>query len=227
MAYTLLMVAFFLFLPSLYTGYNLNCKYLHDWFVLLKSTPPVLLYSVKNYSLLSLYSWFFVARHEIYYIFDYDLIKKGLTPEVYYFWGVSCFVFFSAFFYDTFFVKNKAIKIAFLDYSCLFVCGLLFNPLAYLNSLVFLIVPYFFILRFLLFSEISKRSTFVILFLVSLSFIINMVDQGLFFKDVYQFYVFLQYKPLMWTVILVYLSLYRAKFRPMANGLFGNRTGFA
>ena len=132
--YTLLMIVFFLLLPSIYTGFSLNLRYLHDWFILLKSTPSHLLYSVRNNSFLSFYSWFFIARHDIYYAFDYNLIKKALTPEVYYFWGISCFVFFSAFFHDTFFVKDKGTKIVFLDYSCLFVCALLFNPLAYLNA---------------------------------------------------------------------------------------------
>jgi hypothetical protein len=45
--------------------------------------------------------------------------------------------------------KKREGTIKYLDYSGLFVCGLLFNPLAYMNALVLLIVPGFFILRFL------------------------------------------------------------------------------
>jgi len=94
LAYAFLMVVVFLFLPSIYSGWDLNLKYLHGWFVLLKSTPPILLYAVKNYSLLSFFSWFFVARHQGYDVFDYQLIKTGLDPAVYYAWGISCSVFF-------------------------------------------------------------------------------------------------------------------------------------
>jgi len=209
---TLLMIVFFLLLPSIYSGFDLNLRYLHDWFILLKSSPSHLFYSVKNNSLLSFYSWFFIARHDIYYAFDYNLIKKALTPEVYYFWAVSCFVFFISFFCDTLFVKHKAIKIVFLDYSCLFVCGLLFNPLAYLNALVFLIVPYFFILRYLFYSEISRKYVFICVFLIFFSFISMIVDNHIFFKDLHQYCFFLEYKPLMWTIILVYLSLCLAKY---------------
>jgi hypothetical protein len=212
LVYAFLMIVAFLFLPSLYTGYSLNLKYLHDWFVLLRSTSPVILFSVKNYSLLSFFSWFFVARHEIYYIFDYDLIKRGLTPQVYYAWAGSCFLLFTSFFYDIFFVKDKGPKERYLEYSCLFVCGLLFNPLAYLNALVLLIVPYFFILRYLFYSEISKSSSRAVIFLLSFGLLLNIIDHKIFFKDIQQFYVFLQCKPLMWTIILVYLSLCIGKF---------------
>lgn len=144
LAYTPLMVAVFLLLPSIYTGFSLNLRYLHDWFVLLRSSPPTLLYSVKNCSLLSYFSWIFVASHEQCTVIDYNLIKKGLVPWVYYAWGMSCFVFVASFFYKTFFDNEKDPQVVYLDYSCLFVLGLLFNPLAYLNALVFLLIPYFF-----------------------------------------------------------------------------------
>lgn len=42
--YTLLMVLFFLLLPSVYSGFGLNLKYLQAWFILLKSSPPVLFF---------------------------------------------------------------------------------------------------------------------------------------------------------------------------------------
>ncbi len=210
--FTILMIIFFLLLPSIYSGFDLNLRYLNDWFILLKSSPAHLFYSVKNNSFLSFYSWFFIARHDIYYVFDYNLIKKGLTPEVYWAWAASCCVFFSVFFYDIFFVKDKDPQITYLDYSCLFVCGLLFNPLAYLNAFVFLIVPYFFILRYLFYAEISGKYAFISALLIFLSLIFNIVDHRIFFKDVHQYYLLLQYKPLMWTIILVYLSLCAGKF---------------
>ncbi len=211
LGFTVLMVLFFLLLPSVYSGFDLNLRYLNDWLILLKSSPAHLFYSAKNNSFLSFYSWFFIARHDPHYVLDYYLIKTRLTPEVYYFWGASCFVFFSAFFYDTFFTKYKEIKTVYLDYSCLFVCGLLFNPLAYLNALAFMVVPYFFILRYLFYSEISKKSILVITCLVFASLIFNIIDHQIFFKDVSRYYVLLQYKPLMWMIILVYLSLCAAK----------------
>ena len=210
--YTILMIVIFLLLPGVYSGFGLNLKYLREWFILLKSTPAHLLYSVKNYSLLSFFSWFFVARHEPYPIFNYRYITKGLTPEVYYAWVISCFVFFSAFFYDAVFVKDKDPKMVYLDYSCLFVCGLLFNPFAYLNALVFLIVPYFFILRSLFYPELKKICVFVIGFFILLSFILCVVYNKAFARDLQQFYVFLEHRLLMWTIILVYLSLWLVKF---------------
>jgi hypothetical protein len=210
--YTLVVILIFLLLPGIYSGFGLNLSYLRDWFILLKSTPANLLYSVKNYSFLSFFSWFFIARHEPYAIFNYRFITRGLTPEVYYAWLVSCFVFFSAFFYDTFFVKDKDIKIMYLDYSCLFTCGLLFNPVAYLNALVFLIIPYFFILRFLFYSESQKICVLVSGFFILLSFILCLIYNKAFARDIQQFYVILEYRPLMWTIILVYLSLWLIKF---------------
>jgi hypothetical protein len=208
LGYASLMIAVFLVVPSVYTGFDQNSKYLHDWFVLLRSTPPVLLYSPKNYSLLSFFSWVFVSSHEI---GSYLLIKKGLTPEVYYAWGISCFVFFAAFFHDTFFAKDKDAKICFLDYSCLFVCGLLFNPLAYLNALTFLMIPYFFILRYLFYSDLSRKYMIMCGALVFFSFILTMVDNKVFFRNPDQFNSFMALKPLMWSIILVYFSLWASK----------------
>ncbi|MEI7998498.1 MAG: hypothetical protein WCH62_03215, partial [Candidatus Omnitrophota bacterium] len=150
-------------------------------------------------------------RHEGYGVFSYECITKVLTAIVYYSWALSCFAFFSVFFFDTFFVKDKDVKITYLDYSCLFVCGLLFNPLAYLNALIFLIVPYFFILRYLFYSQMSRIIVFVIGLFIFLTFILCIVDNKIFFKDINQFYTFLEYKPLMWCIILVYLSLWLAK----------------
>lgn len=216
LAYTFLMVVLFLFLPSIYSGFSLNLKYLHEWLVLLKSTPAILLYSVRNNSLLSFFSWFFIARHEPYFIFDYNLIRKGLTPQVYWAWGISCFVFFISFFHDTFFVKDKDPKISYLDYSCLFVCGLLFNPLSYLNALTFLIVPDFFILRYLFYSQVSKKYVYLCGSLVFFSFIFTLFDNRVFFKDIYQYYIRLELKPLMWVIVFVYLNLWLLK---SANGI--------
>ena len=209
---TLLMVIVFLLLPAVYTGMELNFKYLNAWHVLLNSSPAPLFYSVRNNSFLSFYSWLFIASKSHYQAFDYYLIKTGLTPAVYYCWAASCAVFFTVFFHDTCFVKDKDPRITFLDYSCLFVCCLLFNPLAYLNALVFLIVPYFFILRNL-FNEGAGSKCFPwLIVLLSISFVLNMIDNHVFFKDFNVYCKFLEYKPLMWSVILVYLSLFIVKY---------------
>jgi hypothetical protein len=209
-AFTLLMVAFFLLLPSVYTGFDLNSKYLHGWFVLLKATPAHLLYSAKNNSLLSFYAWFFIARHDVHAVNDYNSILKPLTPEVYYFCAASCFILFVAFFYDVFSVKYERKDSVFLDYCGLFVLGLLFNPLAYLNALVFLIVPYFFILRYLCYGQMPERHFLTIIVLVAFSFIFNIAYSDLFFDD-YMFRLIQALKPLMWVIILVYLSLFSVK----------------
>ncbi len=209
--FTVLMIVIFLLLPGIYSGFGLNLKYLQEWFSLLKSTPAPLLYSVKNYSLLSFFSWFFVARHEGQFILNYRYITKGLTPEVYYAWGVSCFVLFSLFFYDSFFKKDKDPEIVYLDYACLFICGLLFNPLAYLNALTFLIIPYFFILRYLFDSGLNKKWVAMIGLLTIISFIISMAYNKIFFANIEQFYLSLKYKLPMWTIILVYSSLWLIK----------------
>jgi len=209
--YTGLMICFFLILPSVYTGFSLNMRYMHDWFKLLQSTPPILLYSVKNYSILSFFSWFFIARHQNYYIFDYDLIKLGLTPQVYYAWALSCFVILMAYFYDVFLVKARNEGLVYLDYSCLFICALLFNPLAYLNALTFLIVPYFFILRSLFYSGLKERFSFLSLVFLLISFLLTMLDNRFFFRDIHLFYSVLELRPLMWAILFAYLSLLFAK----------------
>jgi len=209
--YTVLMVIIFLLLPAIYSGFDLNLRYLHDWYVLLKSSPPHLFYSVRNNSFLSFYSWFFIARHNAHYISGYYFLMEGLTPIVYQAWFITCMVFFSAFFYDALLVKYNEIKITYLDYSCLFICGLLFNPLAYLNSLVFLIVPYFFILRYLFYLGLDRKNALICVFLVLLGLMLNIFDHKMFFNDAHRYYLFLQYKPLMWTMILLYLALFAAK----------------
>ena len=73
-------------------------------------------------------------------------------------------------------------------------------------------IPYFFVLRYLFYSELRKRYLFGIVFLILLSFTLSMVDNKVFFKDIRTFYIFLEYRPLMWTVMLVYLSLWLIKF---------------
>lgn len=115
------------------------------------------------------------------------------------------------FFHDRFFVKDKEPKFVLLDYSCLFVCGLLFNPLAYLNALTFLIVPYFFILRFLFYPQLNRKYALIIVSLVVFSFILTIINNRVFFKDRSQFHALLELKPLMWAIILVFVSLCLAK----------------
>jgi len=210
-AYTFLMVIIFLLLPSIYSGFHQNSKYLHDWFVLLRSTPPTLLYSVKNNSLLSYFSWLFIARHEAYTAVAYLLITKGLTSAVYLAWGMSCVVLFVLFFYDIFAVRTEDSKFCYLDYSCLFVCGLLFNPLSYLNALVFLIIPYIVILRYLFYGQLRKKYAFISGSFILLSFILMIMDNSRILHAPDQFEAFVKLKPLMWAVILVYLSLWSAK----------------
>jgi len=210
-AYTFLFIIFFLLIPAIYSGWGMNIQYLHQWLFLLKSSPPVLMYSIKNNSLLSFFSWFFIARHEIYGVYDYDLIQKVLTPGVYYAWGISCLVLFIAFFKDVISNKDKDPKITYLEYSCLFVCVLLFNPLAYLNALTFLIVPYFFILRFLLDLQLNQRNSIFSIFILLLTFFLTLLDNTVFFKTPYDFRIFLALKPLMWVLIFVYLCLYGVK----------------
>jgi len=205
--YTILLTLAFLLLPAIYSGFGLNLKYLQEWAGLLKSSPAVLFYSVKNYSLLAFWSWLFVVRHEPYFILDYHLITKGLTPGVYYAWAVSCFTLFSLFFYDNLFKKDKKQEIVYLDYACLFVCAVLFNPLSYLNTLTLLIIPYFFILRYLFYLKLPKIWAKAAIVLVVISFILPMVYNKFFFSDIKQFYDSLIFRLPMLTAILVYLCL--------------------
>lgn len=209
--YTILLAAIFLLLPAIYSGFGQNLKYIQEWAALLKSTPATMYYAVKNYSLLAFFSWFFIVRHENMFILNYRYITKGLTPQVYYAWAISCFVLFVLFFYDSFFRKHKDQESVYLDYAGLFVCCLLFNPLAYLNLLVLLVVPYFFILRYLFFSGSGKIWITVIGTLTVISFILSMAYNKVFFADIEQFYLFLKYRLPMWMLILVYLNLWLIK----------------
>ncbi|MDD5432835.1 MAG: glycosyltransferase family 87 protein [Candidatus Omnitrophica bacterium] len=221
--FTILLVGIFLILPGIFSGFSLNLRYIQEWFNLLKYTPAHMLYSVKNYSLLSFFSWFFIARHEPYSIFEYTMITKGITPVVYHFWAVTCFSLFSFCFLDIFFRKDRDINTICLDYGCLFVCGLLFNPFSYLNALVFLIVPYFFILRSLFYTKLNRNWIIVIGALILLCFISTISYSKIYFKDVQSFYRFLEYRSLMWTMILVYFILCLLKLPSWAA--FRNRKG--
>ena len=212
LAYTGLMIVIFLFLPSVYTGFSLNMQYLHEWLVLLKSSPATLLYSVKNCSLLAYFSWIFVASQEHCAVTEYYLIQKGLGVGVYVAWVITCFVLFVTYYWDTFFVKEKEVRIVYLEYSCLFICGLLFNPLAYLNALTLLIIPYFFILRFLFYSDLCKKHLLMIVSFIAFSFILTLFDNKVFFKDPYLYDYILKFKPLMWAIICVYLALVSFKY---------------
>jgi len=209
--YTISLMAVFLLLPSIYSGSGGNLKYLEDWLNLLKITPAQMLYSVKNYSVLAFFSWFFIARHEPYYIFDYHLITKALTLQVYLAWAASCFVLFILFFYDRIFKQERDLEPPYLDYACLFACGLLFNPFAYLNALVFLIVPYFFILRSLFYSKLNKAWLAAIGLLTLFCFVLSMANNKVFFPDNQQFHTVLKYRIPLWTIILVYLNLWLIK----------------
>lgn len=211
-AYTVLFVAIFLFLPAIYSGINLNFSYLKEWLSLLKSTPATIYYSAKNYSLLAFFSWFFVSRLEPMFILNYRFITKGLTPQVYLAWFVSCAALFSLYFYDSVFKKEKEEEIVYFDYAGLFVCMLLFNPLAYLNALFLLIIPYLIILRYLFSLNMSKKWIWLVSVITVFSFILSMAYNKAFFSDIEKFYASLQYKLPMWAIIFVYLGLWIAKF---------------
>ncbi len=209
--YAVLMVLFFLLLPAAYSGFGLNLKYLREWFTLLTLSPAAIFYSVKNYSLFSFFSRSFIFRH--------TPMASTLPPGVFYAWAFSCLVFFSAFFYDVLFARYKDTKSKYLDYACLFVCGLLFNPLAYVNAFPLLIIPYFFILRTLFYGGLKKVYRYVVSLLVFLSFVIMVLYNTVFLRD-----RLLEYKPLMWTIILVYLSLW---FIKLSQGGFRRTDGEA
>jgi len=209
---TVLFIALFLLLPALYSGLSQNFKYLGEWFSLLRSTPANLFYSTKNSSLLSFFSWIFIVRNSGYSVLDVTNIPQALSREVYFFWALACFVPFCLFFFDVILRKARSLNLIYLDYSGLFICGLLFNPLSSLNALVLLFVPYFFILRQLFYFELSKKRSLAVASLTLLCFIFTMAYNKVFFKDMYQFYQFLQYKLLMWLIILVYGILLLLKF---------------
>lgn len=209
--YTILMAAVFLLLPGIYSGFDANWRHLQEWFVLLKSTPPGVINSAKNYSLLSFFSWLLVARHDMHYIFDYGSITRGPTLQVYFYWAAGSLVLFGLYFYDIFGAKKEEAKAVYCDYACLFVCGLLFNPLAYLNALTFLFIPYFFILRYLFYWKPPRTYAWAVGALTALSFALSVVYNKMFFKDDRQFYMVLEYRPLMWAVVLVYVGLLLVK----------------
>lgn len=211
-ASTVFAAAVFLLVPALYSGFGLNLEYLHGWVSLLRSTPAPMFYSVKNYSLFAFFSWLFVSRHEHLFVLDYRYISAKLTPAVYYAWATSCLVLFSLFFHGSFSKKERGIELVYLDYACLFVCMLLFNPLAYLNALVFLIVPYFIILRALFYWELGKKCSWAVGGLVSASFITSMAYNKVFFCDIKQFYQFLRFRLPFFTLLLAYLILLLIKF---------------
>lgn len=204
-----LALVFFLLLPSIYSGFNLNLRYLQDWFNLLKTTPAVILYSFKNNSLLAFFSWNMIVKYHIHNVFDYLYVNKPLTPGVYYAWVASCLFFFIAFYHDSISTKStdRDWTQVYLDYSCLFVCALLFNPLAYLNALTFLIVPYFFILRALFYKTIPQKIVLASVLVLLLCFVLTIMDNSFFFKNRNQLYDFLALKPLMWIIIFVYIIL--------------------
>jgi len=205
--FTVLAAFFLLLLPAFYSGFTLNLNYLREWFSLLKSSPAPLFYSVKNFSLFAFFSWFFIARHEPYFIFNYWDIPKKLTPQVYYSWAISSVVLFIAFFYDSFLKKEKHPELSYLDYACLFVCTLLFNPLAYLNALTLLIIPYFFILRALFYGGLSRLWAGITGLLTVIGFIVSMAYNKAFFPDRFAFYKFLEFRSLMWVILLAYFTL--------------------
>ncbi len=211
--YTILMTGIFLLLPGIYSGFGLNFRYLQEWLGLLESTPATMLYSVKNYSLLAFFSWFFVSSHLSHFVFGYFSLTAGLTPEVYYAWAASCLFLFSLFFRGSFFKKDIDRDTACLDYACLFICALLFNPLTHLNTLVLLIIPYLFILRPLFYPGLARKWRVTIGALVVLSFITTMAYNKVFFSDIKQFYASLVYRFPLWTILLVYFSLWLLKLQ--------------
>ncbi len=215
--YTVLLTAVLLLLPGLYSGIGRNFQYLREWLDLLKVTPAHMLYSSKNYSLLSFFSWNLIARYEGAHILDLFVITKKITPEVYRIWAFTCFSLFSLYFVDVLFKKERELKKIYLDYAGLFACMLLFNPLSYLNALVFLIVPYFFILRALFYAELNKRWAGLVSSLILLCFTFTMVYNKAFFNNVNDFNKFLEYKFPMWTIIFVYLTLILLKMPAAAH----------
>ena len=221
--FTALMCVVFLFIPSFYSGFGLELRYIREWFDLLRSTPPGIIYSVKNSSLLSYFSWLFVVQHQGVPTLDFQFISRDLPKIVYYFWMAGCLTLFTVFFRDSFLKKDMDSEQQYMDYSCLLVCGLLFNPLAYLNALVILIIPYFFILRYAIYFAKSRRFSVMLWALIIGAFIVTMLNNKVFFSDVNDFYRVLEYKLPMWTMILVYFSLLLVKSKCKKEGVCAGR----
>jgi len=209
---TVLLSLVFLLIPAIYTGLAVNFQYLKDWFALLKSNPVAVIYSVKNFSLLAFLSWVFVVKPSGLFVLNSRFITEPLPLRVYFMWGVICLVLFILFFRSSLLKKEKPREEEYLDYACLFTCVLLFNPLAYLNALVFLIVPYFFILRVLFFGQMARKWVVTIGGITLLCFITTMAYNKCFFPDRQQFYRFLEFRLPLWTMLLVYLNLLLIKF---------------
>lgn len=205
--FTVLFLSVFLLLPALYSGWRLNLNYLQEWFVLLRSSPPHLFYSVKNYSLLAILAWFFIARRLGYAIFEYENITRPLTAKVYFAWIAGALSLAAMFFYDIFSRRERGLDSACLDYAGLFVCALFFNPLANLNAMVFLAVPYFFILRYLFYSESGKIGKIAVAALTAAGFILSLMHSKVFFPQGPLYYTMLKYRFPAWTILSVFLSL--------------------
>ncbi|MGE5279286.1 MAG: glycosyltransferase family 87 protein, partial [Deltaproteobacteria bacterium] len=191
---TLAMAAVFLLLPAVHSGFGRNLDYLREWFLLLRSSPPAIFSSVKNFSLFSFFSRLF--------LFGHDPATHPVSPAVYAAWALSCLAFLGVFFGGTVLRRHDGPEVKYADYACLFVCALLFNPLAYLNAFVLLIVPYFFLLHFIFFSKPEKGVASIVATVLFLGFLVMAAYNHPLWRD-----RLLEYKPLMWVNISVCLCL--------------------
>lgn|SRR3989338_1365451 len=201
--YALLCIGGFLLLPLLYTGIDQCFQYTREWVQLLRQTPATMIYSPKNNSLLSFYSWLFIVRHEPYAIFEYFDIKTTISLTTYLSWIGTCLGLFSVWF-----LNKRRLDI---DMAGLFILAVIFNPLAYKELFYLQIVPYFFALYFIFYEKVSKVWKYLVSFGVGISFLVSNSIKSAYLPDAI-LWKFLEYRPLLWGALLLFLSLLFIKF---------------
>lgn len=196
--YTLIILMIMILIPAFYTGFDLYGAHLRQWFEMLQANPVRQIYSSKNNSILSFYSWFSIlGQHDIARFWDYFEIVTPLAKEIYILWFITGICFFVFFFFDKFFQKNP--EICLLDFAALCILSLIFNPVAFKELFIFVIVPLFLIFHVLMWKSGSKAQKMFIGSLCCLSFALFVFLRVLFLYHRCFF-------------ILRYLSLYCAVF---------------
>jgi hypothetical protein len=141
-------IIIYLFLPSFIIGFKTNCSYLQNMFSFLTKSSIFTqgtIMNPRNQSLLSAFYRLFTDPDSFYVVhppMPYSLLPfKRIDINLAYSITAAGLYFLA--------LKKKAGESDNINYSLLLICAVLFNMNAWMHTYIFLVMPYFLIIRYL------------------------------------------------------------------------------
>lgn len=195
-------ILFYAFIPSVYVGQSRNILYLKNWFLVHQKNPPDYLLWYKNQSLLSCLLRFLTKDSEV------NILNLGQTA-VFTIFIVLAVILFSLIFILYRKTYSAASGFSYLaEISLILICMILFSPLAWKHTFVYLIIPHLVLLFYVFYINPQDKITRALL---TVSFILNTILNPEITRSFAK--IFQLYSHITFGTLILYAALLRVNYK--------------